>query len=207
MTTNDQFSSANSAAVAAAERIYQPPQSASAHLQRLVDCGLLAVWKQGKFRYYRLAGEAAAEVIERLANFARKATPSAPRRRAASPEFCFARCCYNHLAGTLGVELGVLLQRRGYVRMDRDAVALTSAGRQWAETRGFLAEVRSPARPELRLCLDWTERRHHLAGRLPAAILNELLEQGHLRRGSQRILHLTASGRAWFAALTEPDPS
>jgi hypothetical protein len=89
--------------------------------------------------------------------------------------------------------------------MQRDEATLTGAGRQWAEIQGFMGEVRRPARPELRLCLDWTERRYHLAGRLPAAILNELLAQGHLRRGSQRILHLTASGRAWFAALAQPD--
>jgi hypothetical protein len=183
------------------------PQSASAHLQRLVECGFLAVWKQGKFRYYRLAGEPAAEIIEALANFAQRAAPRAPRCRAASPEFRFARCCCNHLAGTLGVELSTLLQRRHYVRMERDTAELTGSGRQWADTHGFIAGARRAARPDLRLCLDWTERRYHLAGSIPSTILHALLEQGHLRRGPQRILHLTASGRAWFAALAAPETS
>jgi DNA-binding transcriptional ArsR family regulator len=183
------------------------PQSASAHLQRLVESGLLAVWKQGKFRYYRLAGEPAAELIEALANFAQRAAPRASRSRAASPEFRFARCCYNHLAGALGVELSTLLQRHDYVRMERDKAELTASGRQWAETHGFIAGARRAAQPDLRLCLDWTERRHHLAGSIPSTILHALLEHGHLRRGPQRILHLTASGRAWFAALAAPEKS
>jgi len=181
------------------------PQSASAHLQRLVECGLLAVWRQGKFRYYRLSGEPAAEIVEALANFAQKTALKAPRRGAVSPEHCYARCCYNPLAGTMGVELCALLQRRGYVRLERDTVELTGPGRQWAEAHGFMARARRGTQPDLRLCLDWTERRYHLAGRIPSAILDELLKQGHLRRGAQRVLHLTASGRAWFAALAAPE--
>lgn len=177
------------------------PQSASAHLQRLVDVGFLTVWKQGKFRYYRLANENAAEIIEALANFAQSAASKAPRSRAASPELRYARCCYNHLAGALGVELGALLERRGYVRIEADTAELTEAGRRWAEAQGFLAGVRRESQPDLRLCLDWTERRHHLAGHLPSNILHALLEEGRLRRGPQRVLYLTVAGRAWFAAL------
>lgn len=183
------------------------PQSASAHLQRLVECGFLAALKQGRFRYYRLAGEPAAEIIEALANFAQRAAPRARRSRVASPELRFARCCYSHLAGTLGVELSTLLQRRDYIRMESDTAELTGSGRQWAETHGFIASARRAAQPDLRLCLDWTERRYHLAGRIPSAILRVLLEERHLRRGPQRILHLTASGRAWFAALAAPEKS
>ena len=182
------------------------PQSASAHLQRLVDCGILAVWKQGKFRYYRLAGEPAAEVIEALANFAQKVTSSSTRRRATPPDLGFARSCYSHLAGTLGVELGDLLQRRGYVHVRGDAVEITSSGKQWAAEQGFTIESKRTAGADLRLCLDWTERRHHLAGRLPSAILHGLLEKGHLRRGPGRALHLTPSGKAWFAALAAAEP-
>jgi hypothetical protein len=99
------------------------------------------------------------------------------------------------------------LQCRGYVRVERDTAELTWSGRQWAEEHGFIADARRAALPDLRLCLDWTERRYHLAGSMPSAILHALLEQGHLRRGPQRILHLTASGRAWFAALAAPEAS
>jgi DNA-binding transcriptional ArsR family regulator len=177
------------------------PQSASAHLQRLIECGILVVWTQGRFRYYRLAGDQAAEIIEALANFARSLPLAQPRRQTAPADLGFARCCYSHLAGSLGVGLTDLLVRRGYVRLASDHAELTEAGEKWAAENGFLERRRRADRPALRLCLDWTERRHHLAGPLPAAILRHLLAKGHLRRGRQRALHLTASGKAWFAAL------
>jgi DNA-binding transcriptional ArsR family regulator len=175
------------------------PQSASAHLQRLVECGLLTVWTQGRFRYYRLAGQPAADVVEALANFVRTAPPSRARR-AVPRELGFARCCYSHLAGSLGIDLADRLQRVGYVRIDHERAELSEAGRQWAIANGFLPKRRA-SRPALRLCLDWTERRHHLAGPVATAILAHLLEQGHLKRGRGRMLHLTRSGEGWFAAL------
>jgi DNA-binding transcriptional ArsR family regulator len=181
------------------------PQSASAHLQRLVDCGLLSVWTQGRFRYYRLAGDQAAGVVETLANFVRT-VPSSRPPRGVSRELAFARCCYSHLAGSLGIDLADRLQGLGYVRIDGDRAALTETGRQWAIGNGFLAARSHPARPALRLCLDWTERRHHLAGPLSTAILRHLLERGHLRRGRGRPLALTPSGQAWFAALCRYQP-
>ena len=177
------------------------PQSASAHLQRLTDCSLLAVWTQGRFRHYRLAGDQAAEIIEALADFACSLPSARPRRQAAPADVGFARCCYSHLAGALGVGLTDLLVRRGYVRLASDHAELTVAGEKWAAENGFLENSRHAGRPALRLCLDWTERRHHLAGPVAAAILRHLLAAGHLRRGRQRALQLTPSGKAWFAAL------
>jgi DNA-binding transcriptional ArsR family regulator len=182
------------------------PQSASAHLQRLVDCGLLSVWIQGRFHYYRLAGDHAADVVEALANFVRTVPASRPQRRVPH-ELGFARCCYSHLAGSLGIDLVDRLRRLGYVRVDGDQATLTEPGRQWAIANGFIKPRRRPARSALRLCLDWTERRHHLAGPLATAILRHLLEQGHLRRGRGRALTLTPSGQSWFAALAaQPGP-
>jgi DNA-binding transcriptional ArsR family regulator len=175
------------------------PQSASAHLQRLVDCRLLSVWTQGRFRYYRLAGEHAADVVEALANFVRTA-PSSRAQRAIPRELGFARCCYSHLAGSLGIDLADRLERLGYVRIDHDQAQLTEPGRQWAIEHGFMGRKRS-SQPALRLCLDWTERRHHLAGPVATAILSHLLEQGHLRRGRGRMLRLMPSGQAWFETL------
>ena len=187
------------------------PQSASAHLQKLVECGILAVWPQGKFRYYRLAGDKAAEVVEALANFARGLPSGRQRKRPAPPDLAFARCCYSHLAGSLGVRLAELLARRGYVRIAGDRVKITSRGAEWAAGNGFLAmpgstRSKHATSPDFRLCLDWTERRHHLAGRVPTAILRHLLESGHLRRGAERALHLNTSGKAWFDALDAVGP-
>jgi DNA-binding transcriptional ArsR family regulator len=181
------------------------PQSASAHLQRLVDCAILAVWTQGRFRYYRLAGDHAADVVEALANFVRS-LPSSRVQRSVPRDLGFARCCYSHLAGALGIDLADRLRRLGYVRLDGDRASLTEAGRQWAVACGFLKARRRgrATKPELRLCLDWTERRHHLAGPLATAMLRHLLVEGHLRRGRGRTLRLTPSGEAWFAALGAP---
>ena len=176
------------------------PQSASAHLQRLVDCGLLAVWTQGRFRYYRLAGDHAAEVVEALASFVR-GLPARRPRRGVPQELSFARCCYSHLAGALGIGLADRLQRLGYVRIEDDRARLTEPGRQWAIANGFVAPRARSTAAALRLCLDWTERRHHLAGPVATAILRHLLQHGHLRRGRGRMLRLTPSGEAWFAAL------
>lgn len=183
------------------------PQSASGHLQRLIDCGILAVWTQGRFRYYRLAGERAADVVEALANFARRLPSARPRRPVVPPEFGFARCCYSHLAGSLGIDLAERLQRLGYVRIAGDRAEMTEAGRQWAAATGIVGRRKRSSQPELRLCLDWTERRHHLAGQVATAILRYLLDRGHLRRGPQRTLRLTASGKAWFAALATQSPA
>src|SRR5262249_6803896 len=118
----------------------------------------------------------------------------------------FARCCYSHLAGALGIDLADRLRRAGYVHLDGDQAALTETGRQWAIGCGFLEPRRRgrSGKPELRLCLDWTERRHHPAGPVATAMLRHLLERGHLRRGRGRMLRLTPSGEAWFAALGAP---
>jgi DNA-binding transcriptional ArsR family regulator len=188
------------------------PQSASAHLQKLIDCRILAVWPQGKFRYYRLAGDKAAEVVEALANFTRGLPSGRQRKQPAPPDLAFARCCYSHLAGSLGIRLAELLTRRGYIRIAGDRVETTTPGAEWAVGNGFLptsgsAGSKRAASPDFRLCLDWTERRHHLAGRVPTAILRHLLESGHLRRGVERVLHLNISGKAWFDALDEPLPA
>ncbi len=177
------------------------PQSASFHLQKLVECRLLTVWSQGKFRYYRLAGDAVAEVLETLANFARAAPPGPARRLPLPPDLAIARSCYSHLAGKLGVRLAELLAARGFVRIEDDSAHLTDRGREWAASLSLLEGRRAGAKPEVRLCLDWTERRHHLAGRVPSALLHYLIERGHLRRRGDRSLKLTPSGEAWFAAL------
>jgi DNA-binding transcriptional ArsR family regulator len=172
------------------------PQSASLHLRRLVEGGIVSVWQQGRFRYFRLADEHVVAALEALAVVAARPPPSAQR----APEAA-ARSCYNHLAGRLGVALADGLQRRGYLRIGGDAVALTSAGRGWAEAAGFVAAGQRIGRPELRLCLDWTERRFHLAGSVPNALLGQLLEAGHLARGGKRALVVTASGKTWLAEL------
>ena len=176
------------------------PQSASGHLRKLVEGGIIAVWPQGRFRYFRLADEQVAAALEVLSGVApRSGRPFNARTRPA--HLVHARCCYNHLAGRLGVALADAMVERSLIAIAGDAAALTGAGARWAEAEGFPLEIKPDGPRRLRLCLDWTERRFHLAGRFPSGVLQQLLDDGRLARGAGRGLTVTASGRAWFAGL------
>jgi len=174
------------------------PQTASSHLARLVDGGLLMVEREGRHRYYRLAGAHVAQALERLAAIA----PLGPvRRKALTPEareLRFARCCYDHLAGWLGVALTEALQRREFLIAAPDkAFEVTPGGAAWFDEVGVDVAALKPTRRGLaRACLDWTERNHHLAGPLGAAFLAALCDAGWLRRSrASRLVELTPKGQ------------
>jgi DNA-binding transcriptional ArsR family regulator len=178
------------------------PQSASAHLQRLVHAGLLTVWSQGRFRYYRIIDEQVAEAIEALANLAARSKGRSSYTRTLPLDICFARRCYNHLAGWLGVALTDAMQCQGLVRLIDNAPQLTDRGARWLADHGVPLEAGYGTQPALRFCLDWTERRPHLAGRIPTLLLRHLLANGYLLPGARRrTLQLTKPGLAWFAEL------
>jgi DNA-binding transcriptional ArsR family regulator len=173
-------------------------QTASAHLARLLDGGLVAVEKQGRHRYYRLAGAHVAQALEQLAAL-RPLTPV--RRKAASPraqELRFARCCYDHLAGWLGVAVTNELTNREFLLPAPDKLfEVTPAGAEWFTGVGVDVQALKPSRRGLaRQCLDWTEREHHLAGPLGAAFLDAMRDSGWLRRSTaSRAIELTPRGR------------
>jgi DNA-binding transcriptional ArsR family regulator len=177
------------------------PQSASGHLRKMIEGGILSVWSQGRFRYFRLANEQVGAALETLANVARAEPRRAVPARTLPAPLLTARCCYSHMAGRLGVALADALVSCGHVTISGDRVALTAGGAAWAETTGLPPDVCRPGAGQLRLCLDWTERRFHFAGRLPSAILRHLLETGCLARGDQRSLTVTRLGKAWFGKL------
>ncbi|MEU1623201.1 winged helix-turn-helix domain-containing protein [Streptomyces sp. NPDC005722] len=174
------------------------PSTASEHLGRLVAGGLLAEERQGRHRYVRLADARTAQLVEDLA--AHAGPPPAPRTLAqagAGSAMARARTCYDHLAGRLGIlvtdamtERGLLTQRTGF--------ALTDEGVEWFAGLGVdLAAARTGRRPLARPCLDWTERRPHLAGVAGAALCAHALASGWcVRIGSGRALKTTARGRA-----------
>ena len=173
-------------------------QSASGHLKKLVDGGVLSVWSQGRFRYFRIAGAEIAGALEALSVAASATSPSL--RRAPSRRLALARSCYNHLAGRLGVALADRLQKLGLVKADGDVMTLTAAGDEWARRNG-LDPSGAGRQPLVRPCLDWSERRFHLAGRLPSQILDQLIAADRLRRRNDRSLEVTKAGAQWFAAL------
>lgn len=180
------------------------PQTASAHLAKLLDGGLLAVEIQGRHRYYRLASAHVAAVLETLATLT---PPQASRVR--SPQrgiqpLRLARCCYDHLAGRLGVAVAEALEQRAWLTAhDASRYAVSPAGAAWFARMGVdLPHLAQGRRALARRCLDWTERRHHLAGALGAALLDQLSARHWLRRvDGSRALVVTDLG--WAGLLAE----
>ncbi|MFE9919517.1 ArsR/SmtB family transcription factor [Micromonospora sp. NPDC005553] len=185
-----------------ARRAGVAPSTASDHLTRLVRGGLLVEERQGRHRYLRLAGPSVAQLIEDLAGHA-PATPTPTgslRAATASASLAYARTCYDHLAGRLGVLMyDALLSER---RLDRaSGLALTPDGWAWAAGLGVPVDVlRVARRPVVRDCLDWTERRPHLAGSLGAALCRRFTELGWISQGIGRAVRLTPTGRPGLAA-------
>ncbi|MFE1309984.1 ArsR/SmtB family transcription factor [Streptomyces sp. NPDC058755] len=177
----------------------------SEHLGKLVAGGLLAEERQGRHRYVRLADARVAQLVEDLA--AQVQVPAAlvrPRSlRASSARSAMARgrTCYDHLAGRLGIAVTDALTSRGLLRQDT-GFALTDAGVEWFGTAGIPLD-RSTRRPLARACLDWTERRPHLAGTAGAALCRHALDVGWcVRIGSERAVRVTPSGeRTLFRLL------
>lgn len=179
------------------------PQTASGHLARLAAANLLKVSKQGRHRYHRLASAEVARVLEGLMQAVARNLPP-PRKVATGPGDAAmrrARTCYDHLAGELGVAIADALVARGVVEFEDEAGLVTPQGLEFAARFGFAPlegdAARRSARPLCRPCLDWSERRPHLAGRLGAAICTRFMEQAYLRRiGGTRALTVTPKGRA-----------
>jgi DNA-binding transcriptional ArsR family regulator len=182
------------------------PSTASEHLARLVDGGLVSVHAAGRHRYHRLAGPQVAAALEALSLLTEPAaepvrTLRADRRARALAQ---ARTCYDHLAGRLGVGLYDGLVAGGLL-LAGDGLALSAAGERWCAEIGIdLAAVRAARRPVLLPCVDWTERRTHLAGGLGAALCGRLLALGWVHRvGTDRAVRLSDAGRAGLAAVLE----
>ncbi|MFZ3556407.1 MULTISPECIES: ArsR/SmtB family transcription factor [unclassified Streptomyces] len=181
--------------------------TASEHLGKLVAGGLLVEERQGRHRYLRLADERAAQLLEGLAGYAAPDGGERPATlRAASARTAMARgrTCYDHLAGRLGITVTDAMVERGLLRagVDSSTFALTDAGHGWFRALGAPLEPGS-RRPLTRGCLDWTERRLHLAGRAGAALCAHAFAAGWVERiGSERAVRVTGAGeRALRAEL------
>lgn len=179
------------------------PPTASEHLNQLVDAGLLVEERQGRHRYLRLANPEVARLIEDVAIAAGRPTPPRSLRTVrAATDLAAARTCYDHLAGTLSVRLFDAMVADGLVAV-ADGLVLTSAGRSWfTDLAGpdALRPVRS--RTLLRSCVDWTERRQHLAGHLGAVLYRQLVSRSWVRPVSgSRAVRVTAEGELAFREL------
>jgi DNA-binding transcriptional ArsR family regulator len=171
------------------------PATASAHLRKLVEGGLLDVHAQGRHRYYRLAGEEVAHLVETLALAGARPLAATPAMRA-DPRLRRARTCYRHLAGQFGVALFERLRQRRALQLDSDALRLSPRGARWLQEIGLFENADEIAPLPGRNCVDWTERRFHLAGPLGSRLAQCLFDARWLkRRCDSRALVLGAAGR------------
>jgi DNA-binding transcriptional ArsR family regulator len=170
--------------------------TATEHLQNLERAGLVRVRRQGRHRYFVLAGPEVAEVLERLGSIDPRPRP--PRRD--DDPLARARTCYAHLAGRLAVELWGHARHRGWIAWTEEAVILSEEGRAAFASQQVVLETT----PTLRgtPCLDWTERRPHVAGRLGVALCDAFFASGWVKRtAGTRALRITARGEEGIARL------
>jgi len=173
-------------------------QTASSHLARMLDAGLLKVDVQGRHRYYRFANEHVARLIEALSLVAKPRPVLTSIQNDVAKTLRFARTCYGHMAGVLGVAITEAMAAKQILRDSDAGWLVTPEGERWFSELGIeVKELRCGRRLLTRTCLDWSERRYHLAGALGDAMANRYFELGWIARVRQgRAVRLTERGRA-----------
>ena len=175
------------------------PQTTSGHLAKLTQAALLTVEQQGRHRYFRLASPLVGQMLESIMAVAGAETPRTATSWKGGEPLRNARTCYDHLAGRLGVALADALTQRGYIALSPDGGEVTETGH--AFLRDFGAEPGPGKRVFCRPCLDWSERRPHIAGRLGAALACRCFDLGWVARlRDTRAVAITPLGRTGFAA-------
>ena len=191
----------------------RPRTAPPGHLGRLADGGLVRVETSGRHRYVRLAGRDVVEAVEALARLAPAKPVRSLRQGAHAEALRKARTCYDHLAGRLGVAVCDALTAAGTVRAEPDPDGRTDpvvgAGRSQRyvltpqgdeRLAAFGVDLGRGRRPLIRYCLDWSEQRPHLGGRLGAALLARLTDLGWVTRCDRRVVRVTPAGRTGLTA-------
>ena len=179
------------------------PSTTSGHLAKLLEGRLVSVTSSGRHRYYRLGSPAVARALESLMTLA---IDGPPRHRPKSPcgeAMARARTCYDHLAGKLGVALADSLAERRQILLSEEGGVVTKSGRDFLKELGIEVESLGGSRRALcRSCLDWSERRWHLAGALGAALADRCFDAGWLARQPHgRAVTITPAGERAFDRL------
>ena len=173
-------------------------QTASGHLSKLDAAGLLKAEKQGRHRYFCLSGSDVGEVLEGLMGLAQRTGAVRVRTGPKDAALRTARICYDHLAGEKGVAMLDAMLARGLMT-DKDDLRLTREGRAFATGFGIdVTTLEQGRRPLCRSCLDWSERKSHLAGALGAALLEEIVRRGWARREAGRVVKFSPEGARKF---------
>lgn len=175
-------------------------QTTSFHLSKLQNGGLVKVEKHGRHRYYHLAGSEIAEILESLLSISRPPEIRSLRRSSQMKALKFGRTCYDHLAGELGVRITESMQKAGYLHWEDQEWLVTIKGESFYSELGLdLSRLRKKRRSFSRACLDWSERKHHLAGALGSELTHMWLELGWIERvPSSRAVKLTELGQIGF---------
>ena len=178
------------------------PQTTSGHLGKLLAARLLVLMKQGRHRYFRLAGPHVGQMLEGIMNVALAGPPRFQPKSKLDDDLRHARTCYDHIAGLLGVRLAERLTEREFVILGDEAGEVTPAGADFLSNFGVdLSGARAKRRVFCRPCLDWTERRPHIGGAVGAALARRCFELKWIERvRDSRALVITPTGRV---GLTE----
>lgn len=162
------------------------PSTATGHLAKLVSAGLLAVRRQGRHRYFQIAGADVGHAVEALIAVAARAGHLRTRPGPKDEAMRHARSCYDHLAGRMAVDMFGHWMSSGFLCWRSGALHLTRKGRDFLKARGIAFEaLENNKRPLCRSCMDWSERRHHLAGILGAQVLEMTVAKGWATRESR----------------------
>ncbi len=181
---------------------YVTAPTASAHLQRLVHGGLISVFAQGRRRYYRIASHQVASALESLLLLAPASMPRHITQRRIAADLAAARLCYDHLAGKLGVALADALVAMGALAFVGSTASLTSDGIALLQRLGIAIASESSRKALCRPCIDWSERRPHIAGMVGGALASLALDRNWIvRKADSRAVTVTAAGIDAFRTL------
>ena len=172
------------------------PATASGHLGKLLDSHFVICEARGRHRYYRLADAEVAHALEALALVAERDVHDRAWSHPERKRLRFARCCYGHLAGTMGIAIFDALQEADGLQTGPEGYSLTESGHHWLRRLGLHPTPPSRRRRFAYPCLDWSERRDHLAGQLADEIYQHCTARGWLCRGQGREVTLTKRGEA-----------
>ncbi|KPD10048.1 ArsR family transcriptional regulator [Aneurinibacillus migulanus] len=179
------------------------PQTASFHLTKMVNANIVTVEKQGRHRYYGIQNQEVAQVMESFLSIAPQIEIKSLKHALEDKAMRFARTCYDHLAGNLGVQLADFLIKADIICEENDEYAVTEKGEKFFTAFQIdLKKIRSKRRSFSHKCLDWSERRHHLAGALGNALLERLLELNWIQRlPKTRAIKITPNGKKGFKEI------
>ncbi len=172
------------------------PQNISMHLGKLLEADLLCVEKQGRHKYYRFSNKEVAYAVEAMANLVPKPKVSLKNKPENYPPIKFCRTCYDHLAGKIGVALTDSLLEQKIIIEKNNAYEISPEGEKWFSRFGInIEEAQKQKRIFLKPCLDWSERRNHIAGSIGALLLNKMIAEDWLRRTKDsRAMIITGKG-------------